>query len=521
MAKGPEQQAIRDTHSQVRCLWFFIALPDPLEVPEGWQYGRLPSSLELLDTDGVTSGLTASLKFSHIDVEGGNCREPLIWKHAFEAVEASGYQPYEGLLQEALTSISLRPLRVTVVEAAVPIADRKVEDSLIERALDLAIETTQDVQLAVAMVVDEPLRLLTRTSLPPTIPVFEGRLFSHGSPAFDSCLIHSVRGSSTPRSLGVPAKTFDQRGLRKLHRAAATLGRMSAYLRYVDLRREAVVQRRVHGNARLALVALATAGEVLLDTTLLHLAWEEKLSPQEAALLMKPGIGHARRVDDNLPGRLGGDWDRDGNGPVGLYFQRLVYLRHRVVHAGHSPSVDEVDQAWKSLMDLEKHLSQRLLSKEILRRYPRTAMVWLGRERLRTKLGWRRAVKHVAKDRREPQWSQSFARYRRRVDQAIDRSPVLPGSNPDGLLGFIEVGPDGAISSFVHDPATGHIAFVDPSEMVSSELKEQVEQLVLNPASRERTRVLVSPQVGEPRDLPWLPEEDYLEEFTIYPGATS
>jgi hypothetical protein len=121
-------------------------------------------------------------------------------------------------------------------------------------------------------------------------------------------------------------------------------------------------------------IALATGAEVLLDSMLLHIAWEERLTPREAAALFDRSEGHSRRVATFFPQRLGGDWDPNGRGVVGTYFQRLVYLRHRVVHAGHEPTEDELSAAWDALFALEHFLGDRLSTSGVLNRYTRTAM---------------------------------------------------------------------------------------------------------------------------------------------------
>lgn len=154
------------------------------------------------------------------------------------------------------------------------------------------------------------------------------------------------------------------------------------------------VQRSHRGNERLTVVLAAAAGEVLLDTALLHLLWEEEIEPADAALRFPREKSALLRSIEHLSPRLGGNWHRNGRGAVASYAKDVIEMRNRVMHAGHNPSPADAASAWSSLMDLEQSLGDRLCSDRCFRSHPRTAYAWLGEDGLRRRDRWARQTDH-------------------------------------------------------------------------------------------------------------------------------
>jgi hypothetical protein len=411
---------------------------------------------------------------------------------------------------------------ITVVEAAVPIESAAFGIGFLKAALDDAIDTIRYVQLCVAAVLEQGVRLVSRATLPPAIPVFRGRLhLSPGRrPTFDEQIPFIVQGSGPPTAFGVRPTPLNETELDALKVYLARLGPRSPFARYVDLRREAMTQRAFEGNRRFAVIALATGAEVLLDSVLLHMAWEDQLTPQNAAALFDRTEGHAHRVASFFPQRLRGDWDPNGRGVIGMYFQQLVFLRHRMVHAGHEPTEEEMNAAWDALFALEHFLGDRLSAANVLNRYPRTAMAWMGERGLRRRNRWTRRVQQLVHDDEEPSWLDSFTRYRLHVDRALDPNAPPPGHDPSKIEGYADKLADGTIRWVVYDSSTAHAAEVEPQGLISPQNVEQATALLESVGSEELGDRRVMVHVHSSRDLQqldWRPDHEVFPELTIYP----
>jgi hypothetical protein len=413
---------------------------------------------------------------------------------------------------------------ITMVEAAVPIRSVVLDRGFLDSALDDAIDTIRYVQLCVAAVLEQGMRLVSRATLPPAIPVLVGRVHRSPSqrPTFNERIWFIVEGSGPSAAFGIRPPSLSETKMDALKAYLAQLGPRSPFARYVDLRREAITQRTYEGNRRFAVIALATGAEVLLDSIMLHIAWEERLTPQEAAALFDRSEGHSHRVARFFPQRLGGNWDPNGRGVVDTYFQRLVYLRHRVVHAGHEPTEDEMNAAWNALFSLEHFLGDRLSASSVLHRY--TALAWMGEPGLRRRSRWTRRVQQLVHNDPEPDRLNSFARYRLHVDRALDPNAPPPGHDPSKVEGYADKLLNGRIRWVVHDSSTAHAAEVKPHGLISVKNVEQATAILESIESDElgdrRIMVHVHGSRGL-KQLAWRPDHEVFPELSIYPGPQS
>jgi hypothetical protein len=246
----------------VPCVWFFIPLPQPLGLPHGWQYGELLPLRELLASVGRRSLLRCSLLVhqvprtadaflsDHVDVLNA----------AFSAIAQTSQADKSTELTRRVREQAGGEFDsvITMVEAAVPIGSAELSSRLLNTALDDAIEMIRYVQLCVASVLEEGVRLVSRATLPPTIPVFHGRL--HPSPGrrptFEEEIFpFFVKGSGPPTAFGIRPALLDEAKLDALKVHLARLGPGAPFARYVDLRREARTQRAFEGNRRFAVIA--------------------------------------------------------------------------------------------------------------------------------------------------------------------------------------------------------------------------------------------------------------------------
>jgi hypothetical protein len=349
---------------------------------------------------------------------------------------------------------------LTVIEIAVPHA---TEDDL-ALVLDDAIDLIRHVQECVALVTQEAMPLLSRALCPPTIPVYVGTVKADKPPSYDDWVPYVVHGSAPPSTYGVDPTTLTAEQMGTLGHALQAVADRHPFAGFADLRREALDQLQRSGNRRLAIAVLATAAEVFLDTLVLLMTWEERTGPHETAASYDAAEGHAHRVATNLPRRLGGNWDPKGTGPVGRYFQDLVYLRHRVVHSGHYPTEDETTAATKAISDLEHFVGDRLCHNDVLNKYTRTVLMYLGEKGISARGSWTTAVERLANDDTQPNWIGSYARWRHHFDREIAPAPPEPGDGYARCIVYLDRDDHGAARWTVHDPSTCFAAVVDPSD---------------------------------------------------------
>lgn len=519
---------------EIPCVWYFLPLPHPLGLPRGWRAERVLSPAELLGATGPTSGLSSSLLIHQVELSAQPVLEGMaeLWCCAASAMSeaelTSGADALDGFVEEI--GLDMTPLVAvrTVAEVAVPGFTGEGEDEVL-RALDLAIEHVRSVQRSVAIATQKAVRLIARATLPPTVPTFSGVLHSPievdedpPTPSVRGPVDYFIPECAPPAALDIRPEPFDDQMLEQIVDSADRAARGAPFLTYADLRREAMVQRAFDGNNRMALVALAASGEVLLDTALLHMLWEEHVPPEAAARYFDHNQGHTARVRKNFSERIGGSWDPDAKTAAGRYLRELVRLRHQVVHAGHEPTAAEIDGAWSTMSELEKYLGDRLAAGPNLRKYTRTAMAWMGENGLRKRGRWTKHVQELVNDPSEPNWVDAFARWRHHVDRALDPTPAPPGRDVDQLMLYADRLDDGTVRWIIHDIATAHAAVVDGHTVRSAEeIRLTCDWLaeVTSPNLAER-RMGSLLGVALPADAVWQPDHEVFPEFSIFAGGS-
>lgn len=530
---GEQRTADADTDEveELPCVWFFLPLPHPIGLPHHWRSEIALSPAQLVRLSGPTSGLSTSLVIHQLESSESTVVRDLA-DLALYAGSTMGPGPEATDPPPPGEPPSLDPPDLvalatgrTVAEVACPVHPSGTDEELLE-ALDLAIEHVRIVQRAVATGSQAPVTLLARRTLPPIIPTFKGVIFRTGGPgrrpeARDFVTLHIPDSASAAR-LSLRPETFDDDTLEKVAWAISRVHGRAPFATFTDLRREALAQWS-SGSARMAVVALAAAGEVLLDTALLLMLWEECTAPADATTYFDRNTGHTRRVAKHLPPRLGGGWDPDSRTPGGEYLRTLVRLRHRVVHAGHEPTAAELDGATNSLIGLEHYLADRLVSGHVLKRYTRTAVVFVGHDGLARRNRLTRHVRDLMHDDNEPDWAQTYARWSLHVDRALDPDPAPPGAAADDVDIFGHIDPDGTISWIAHDPVTSHAALVDPAKLLAADRIEALTAFLEGRADRDlgdrRVQAAADRAVGP--EAVWVPDHELFEEIWIYPGTAA
>ena len=214
-----------------------------------------------------------------------------------------------------------------------------------------------------------PLRELPYEALTPIIPVTFGSGPSVGSFVFDGTeqtliLPHSIdRVDFVAPEANIPVGT-----------AFFELTRGSIHMLVRDHIAAAAASAE-YGDKRGAIVSLAIACELFLDSLLAAMLWEDGATPELAAeSWQQPSI--VRRVKNEYAPRLGGTWDPNRAGPLSDWLNHVVNVRNSVLHSGRSPSSSEVQLAGDAAGRLTNFLARRLVLS--WRSYPKAMAVFVG-----------------------------------------------------------------------------------------------------------------------------------------------
>ena len=278
-----------------------------------------------------------------------------------------------------------------------------LEESLIGRAFDRAVEYVREIQLSYHAVTRQPLTLLTPELLPPFVPYFvrtAQQLVDGYVPAVQIHPVHMSIGHLVERHELTDAE----------YEVLFTVAERSEVLMdYLDLHRQGSTAFYRYGNTRECVVMMAAAGECLLNIVLAMLLWEEGLTPEAAHDYWPDGL--LTRVKSCYSSRIGGTWDVTARGPVGAWSRSVAAIRHRVVHAGYSPTREEAQQSIVAVEGLLSFLGDRLVYGSNLRKYPRSASQLLGERGLMSRNRFPKWLRDLRIDPSEPLWHETFGRW--------------------------------------------------------------------------------------------------------------
>lgn len=130
------------------------------------------------------------------------------------------------------------------------------------------------------------------------------------------------------------------------------------------------------GDRRASVLSLAITCELMLDSALAAMLWEESQTPTQAAQVWANASSITHRVKSLYAGRLGGSWHVDGDGPVGRWREHIVDVRNSVIHSGRTPSEPESKHSGEVTSELLTFASKRLVLK--WKTYPKTLAVLCG-----------------------------------------------------------------------------------------------------------------------------------------------
>lgn len=218
----------------------------------------------------------------------------------------------------------------------------------------------------------------------------------------------------------VPTEMMETQGFQKLE---ALLGRvwngspLELVMKHSLTARQYIDQ---HGDYASAVINAALSSEILLDSLLALMLWEEQIkSPNTVAAVdifdeTKAG-GLASRIKREYAPRLGGNWNVVVSGPVRNWSENLARLRGRIVHRGYRPSRAEAERALDASDELIEFVKSRLATKAKF--YPRTCLMIIGEPGLRRIGGWKWARKFLdATDEHPLSWFSTYSKWRDSVD---------------------------------------------------------------------------------------------------------
>lgn len=185
----------------------------------------------------------------------------------------------------------------------------------------------------------------------------------------------------------------------------------------VNLWRERFIEANraisVTGEMSNAVMLTNTSCEVLLDTVLALLLWEEGADPQASASIFEQGKV-LRRVTREYPARLQGNWSTE-TGAVGDWYANCYRLRHRVVHGGYTPSPSEAQAALKSALGLQQFLWERIAARRTT--YPRSALMTVAQQGLEQRGLWSGQIRRFSREvaPTEANWRDGYTAFYRNL----------------------------------------------------------------------------------------------------------
>ena len=390
-------------------VYFFIPLSEPIGLPSGVQM-RFESDEHLSDAlarmvpgDDFAPELVS---YSSLVVYKLEWTQPAhgVDNHLVSKVE--GVLPWLTSRSNPIVTSTEEPLpALTLIEIAVLVGDL---DGGLTDAFEQALRAIRFVQKAFYAVSKTPTTLVRREGLPFVVlhAVAEvnddGELVEHQGIGTFFCHDHPQ----------FPGEELEFHGpFEQAVNIVTGGGPMNAYL---DAVREARVADVLRGEYKTAAIYYASAGEVLLQDLLLHLMWEEGLTPQQASdEFDSVRAGLRSRVRTLYQPRLKGGWDLKRN-PLRAWDIDTADLRNRAVHAGYDPTLDECRASYDALMGLEQFVCNRLASNAVLPKYPRTAMALMGEPGLTRRDAYTGALRRLVEDKNQPIWRDRFERWRER-----------------------------------------------------------------------------------------------------------
>lgn len=421
---------------------WFIPLEDPLNLPQGYivEFPRRRSVLDPMWSDAgshpyfrqceamislkiwqLESGLAAIQERTGLALDA--CRQ------AFPTYFETDYSASDGVDWPDFK------VPATVVEATASIYRDGVTDEMYGSILIDVVDEIRRLQRVCSYVSGAPVRPMSLEALPPYIPTATGSVGESGFRTDGDVRIYLL-----PQNvIKLPSRRdFDVVEMQSfqsfLYRSD---GAFSGYLASQSEARAALLHR---GDARSSLLASATACEVFLDDFLKHLLWEQLATPESCLPMFVEGKALSTvlsRTRRELGPLVGGNWNDGTQRDLGDWQSRVAHLRHRTIHGGYVPTLDEARAAVETSDRLRDYAADVLV--KTLKKFPRTALMLIGSQALEARGQLTKAVRREIDSGQAEDWCERFVRWRRCLAGLVEREvePFAPDQNEAYLIGVI------------------------------------------------------------------------------------
>lgn len=516
---------------------FWVPLPEPLGLPDGYIVEcTTPAPLDWVMRNNQAFEespppmlLDASLSFHHSSSNAGLAREAAdIFRLAATSMDPERRDDDSWSFDRKERNMRLfAQADRSFVEMVIPVVfpapgedplDGSIEaeageesdeadSELFSQAFDRGLEYLRDIQRAYYLATRRPLHLVSRSTLPVSVPMAyraldEDRADWPNPERLSIFMLHQNLGRDVRDEL-------DQDALGHLLTAMEEQSQGGLAARYLEFVREGGVALELDGDTRAAAVFFATAAEVLLDEALAHLLWESAMRPETAAAAFDAQPWLTARVKALYHPRIGGSWDVSSDCPVGWWFVNTSGLRNRVVHAGYEPSLGEAAQARDSVFDLQGFLADRVCAH--LETYPRTALALAGRPGLEARGLWGESIAFLMQSSDEVPWRETFVRWRTAMQRSRRESPayVSPSLARANVVAVLH--PCGQVVWVVHDVKSALASRIRESDITNPARQFESLEKFLTALRLERPKEPVSTaflnaSVNPTAALTWIPE---------------
>lgn len=296
----------------------------------------------------------------------------------------------------------------TIFELATPIyiPNQEASRDLISDAFDRCLEELNGVLIAYLHATNDlRTRTLSRQNCRPLIPM----MFQDQSGKYYGL---SPFGARLPLFSPQNDATLNDEELWKFEVIRTRRSRNDPFSLYVERIKAAQRYLNIDGDYSSSIVTAQTSCEILLNSILLIISWEEGLSRRETRGWFEERVTFRARVQRRLQPLLGGNWSNPpGDGLVSL-LENMQHLRNSIVHLGSSPNERQARSVIEAVNTIELFAKRRLVAKR--REFPRTALMLLGEPGMRKLGGWDGWMKEWfdAHAPSEPDWILAFIDWR-------------------------------------------------------------------------------------------------------------
>jgi len=175
----------------------------------------------------------------------------------------------------------------------------------------------------------------------------------------------------------------------------------------------------VQGDYSVSVVQLHTAGEILLDSLLISLAWEDisfedskSLTRDEVSSWFGRGSSLEKRLRSQYHIRLRGWTINKSGSPLHQWSTMVSALRNKIVHFGYEATVFEAYRCREAVSQVDNFVRDLLVSSDNAKKYPRTALIFNGKDRLQERGRLVGRAKQVLEDPGASTWASELKDFR-------------------------------------------------------------------------------------------------------------